>query len=90
MVALIALLSTFACNQSKQENYQVGFKVIRTVDKSRVYKTNSKPEDYLHYRPLDIDIWYPAQDVATDSLLAFGSFLGLLEKRANYYIRIFL
>ena len=84
-VALIAAITTTGCNQSRENHYQVGFSVSRTVDKSRVYKTNSEPNDYLHYRPLDIDVWYPAQAVSADSLLTFGDFLGLLEKRANYY-----
>lgn len=85
VVALITSLTTLACTQSRQEGYQVGFSVSRTVDRSRLYKTNSRPSDYLHYRPLDIDVWYPAQDVSIDSLLTFGDLLGLLEKRANYY-----
>jgi pimeloyl-ACP methyl ester carboxylesterase len=39
----------------------------------------------LHYRPLDIDIWYPASASTKDSSILFRNILGLLEKRANYY-----
>lgn len=84
-VALTVLFVTIACSQPKQEDYPIGFNVLRTTDTSRLYKTNSKTTDYLHYRPLDIDVWYPAQAVSVDSLLTFGDFLRLLEKRANYY-----
>jgi X-Pro dipeptidyl-peptidase (S15 family) len=85
VVFFTTVFTTLACSQLRQENYQVGFSVSRTVDKSRLYKANGKPSDYLYHRPLDIDVWYPAQDVSADSLLVFGDFLDLLEKRANYY-----
>src|SRR5215217_3497709 len=66
-------------------DFKAGFKTIRTIDSSRIYKTGSPATDYLHYRPLDLDIWYPAQPSAGDTTLLFQDFLGLLEKRANYY-----
>ncbi len=84
-IVLIALFMTLACGQPKQEDYSIGFREFRTTDTSRVYKTNSKSTDYLHFRPLDIDVWYPAQTIPDDSSLTFGDFLRLLEKRANYY-----
>ena len=75
------------CNQSLKEElkYDVGFSVIQTQDKSRIYKPDTDTTDYLHYRPLDIDIWYPAKVSSADSAIAFRDILGLLEKRANYY-----
>ncbi len=62
-----------------------GFRVIHAVDSSRVYKPNSPTNDYLHFRPLDIDLWYPALANDNDSILTFGDVFGLLESRANYY-----
>ena len=50
-----------------------------------MYKPGTDTADYLHYRPLDIDIWYPATAAAKDTALLFRDILGLLEKRANYY-----
>ena len=41
--------------------------------------------DNLHFRPIDIDVWYPATPLPLDSLLRFGSFLQTLEDRANFY-----
>jgi hypothetical protein len=79
-----ALLS-YGQTTAKTKAYQAGFKIIRTVDTSRVFKPNSNTTDYLHYRPLDFDIWYPAKTSSTDSNLMFKDFLSLLEKRANYY-----
>src|SRR4030095_4045087 len=60
-------------------------KTIHTVDKSRIYKPNTDTSDYLHYRPLDIDVWYPADSSATDTILIAHDLLGLFEQRANYY-----
>ena len=84
----IALLFLFSCSETKTkkpESYAAGFKTKQTVDKSRIYKPSTDTTDYLHYRPLDIDIWYPANPSPTDTVLLFRNILGLLDKRANYY-----
>ncbi|MDQ6478852.1 hypothetical protein [Dyadobacter sp. LHD-138] len=65
--------------------YQVGYRVISFVDSSRTYKPNVEQSDRLYFRPIDIDLWYPAQPVASDSTLRFGHFLQLLQDRANFY-----
>ena len=83
----ILLLFLFSCSDTKKtrtESYIAGFKTIQTVDKSRIYKPNTDTTDYLHHRPLDIDIWYPAISDKNSPIL-FRDLLGLLEKRANYY-----
>jgi len=71
--------------RDKVESYEAGYKVIQSYDKSRIYKPDTDTADYLHYRPLDIDIWYPAKVSKNDSVSLFRDILGLLEKRANYY-----
>jgi hypothetical protein len=83
----VTLLFLISCSQTpkKAELYKAGFKTIQTVDKSRIYKPNTDTTNYLHYKPLDIDIWYPATSPASDSALLFRDILGLFEKRANYY-----
>lgn len=86
LAMLIIFSSVSSCQQSKQPIlYESGFKVIKAVDSSRVYKTDSDNRHYLHYRPLDIDVWYPAQKPVQDSFLLFGHYLTLFESRANYY-----
>lgn len=77
----------FGCKQALKEDveYDIGFSVIQTKDKSRIYKPGTDTTDYLHYRPLDIDIWYPAKVSSDDTPIIFRNILGLLEKRANYY-----
>jgi hypothetical protein len=84
----ITLLFLLSCSQTKKEtviSYEAGFKIIRSVDTSRIYKPGTGASNYLHFRPLDIDVWYPANPSSTDSALLFRDILGLLEKRANYY-----
>lgn len=87
LICALILFMFVACRDTKNvaNTYAPGFRVIHTVDSSRVYKPNSLTNDYLHFRPLDIDLWYPAKASNKDSILTFGDVLGLLESRANCY-----
>lgn len=85
-ILLLFLVGCSGKKNPKTEVYTAGFKTMQTQDKSRLYKPDTDTTDYLHFRPLDIDIWYPAHHPsATDSSLLFRNILGLLEQRANYY-----
>ena len=85
VVLLLFLASCSEMKSKKSESYRAGFKTIHTVDKSRIYKQNTDTTDYLHYRPIDVDMWYPADSSAADTVLLVRDLLGLLEQRANYY-----
>lgn len=87
LIPILLLILTGCTNTKRSENgpYTAGFKTIHTFDNSRIYKQGTDTTDYLHYRPLDIDIWYPSRVNEKDSALLFRDILGLLEKRANYY-----
>ncbi len=87
LVCTLILFMFTACREPKSPvvTNAPGFRVIHAVDSSRIYKPNSPTSDYLHFRPLDIDLWYPAQANDKDSILTFGDVFGLLESRANYY-----
>ncbi len=65
--------------------YQAGYQVISFVDSSRIYRPNVNRGDRLYFRPIEIDLWYPAQPASPDSTLRFGYFLHSLQKRANLY-----
>lgn len=84
-IIILFLLSCVDIKKDSVESYEAGFKILHAVDKSRIYKPDTDTTDYLHYRLLDIDIWYPAKVSITDSALLFRDILSLLEKRANYY-----
>jgi pimeloyl-ACP methyl ester carboxylesterase len=78
----------FGCsnsNSDKPQSFAIGFKSVHGVDRSREYKPGTDSSDYLHFRPEDIDVWYPASASAQDTILAFRDILGLFDKRANYY-----
>ena len=85
---LFTVLFILAHNCLSQKNGLVnsvaGFTTVSLVDSSRVYKPGSPASDILHYRPLDLDIWYPAQRQSSERLL-FRDLFGCFEKRANKY-----
>jgi dienelactone hydrolase len=84
-VILMVLSGCTAPGERSSGSYKAGFKIVDAVDSSRVYKPGTGLSDYLHFRPLKIDIWYPAVPSPDDSLLKFRDILGLLERRAVYY-----
>lgn len=72
-------------SQDKEaKTYQASFKTIHLTDSSRIYKPGTPPTDSLHYRPLDLDVWYPSEKRSSERF-QFGDFLGLFEERANRY-----
>lgn len=71
--------------QSQESNlYKAGFKTIQLIDSARIYKPNSAETDSLHYRPLDLDIWYPSIEKIGNKLL-FEDLYRFHEERANKY-----
>lgn len=87
-ISICLAVILFGCPQTKNDAslpYVAGFKIIRLVDRSRIYKPGTGTSDKLHFRPIDIDIWYPAEPPDCGSTLLFRDILGLLEKRTKYY-----
>ncbi len=83
LILLIFPLLTFS-QKNNPSKFQVGFESIELIDKSRNYKPNTSQDNKLHYRPVDLDIWYPTVD-KNDNLLQFKDLFGLFEKRAIKY-----
>ncbi|MFZ1527493.1 MAG: dienelactone hydrolase family protein [Ferruginibacter sp.] len=85
---LFIFLFLHSCSQQKNTNTtlgKAGFKTFRTVDKSRTYKPGTDTSNILHYRPVDLDVWYPAQVSTTDTTLFFKNLFGLLLTRSDFY-----
>jgi hypothetical protein len=82
-IGLILLTSLIVVGQ--EQDFKVGFKIISACDSSRSYKPNSPTSDKLHYRPVDIDVWYPADIASTDSVASFVDFVNLFEQRSKFY-----
>ena len=70
---------------SRGQEFQIGFRIISTYDSSRTYKPNALVSDKLHYRPIDIDLWYPADITSADTTVSFSDLVYLLEHRSNFY-----
>lgn len=90
----LILLIMAACNSDKDTSqrfvdstmvYQVGYRAMSFIDSSRTYRPGVEQSDPLYFRPIDIDLWYPAQPGESDSTLKFRYFLQLLQDRANFY-----
>jgi esterase/lipase len=84
-ITLLFLLSCSGKKNNTTELYLAGFKIIQSKDTTRIYKPNTNTTDNLHYRPLDIDIWYPASASTKDTTHLYKYIFGLYETRANYY-----
>ncbi|MEE1961887.1 carboxypeptidase-like regulatory domain-containing protein [Allomuricauda taeanensis] len=81
LIILVALL-TFGANLA--QTYNAGYRSLQLKDSTRTYKPNTEQTDKLHYRPMDLDIWYPSNDKKANAL-KFGNLFNLFEQRAVNY-----
>ena len=65
--------------------YKTGYRNIQAIDSGRTYKPNTAADHPLHFRPVEIDFWYPAEDPGSVPPLSYGYFLGLLQDRSNRF-----
>jgi hypothetical protein len=83
---VFGLILLASCTVFGQEHsFKVGFKILEAYDSNRLYKPGSEISDSLHFRPVEIDLWYPAEVASSDSPASFAYFLDLLETRSNFY-----
>ncbi|MEL6193747.1 MAG: hypothetical protein AAFR66_16915, partial [Bacteroidota bacterium] len=66
------------------QSYYAGFTSLALTDSSRIFKPNTKSTDALHYRPVDLDIWYPSNETNGEPL-TFRDLFSLFEQRAVNY-----
>lgn len=88
ILQLVTVLIIGGCTSrdaTKSESFKPGFITIHLVDSARKYKPGAGSADYLYFRPVDLDLWYPATINEKDTAIAFRQVLGLLDQRANYY-----
>ena len=86
IVPFLLFMSFSTTNGQVQEKecYEIGFNTLALIDSSRIYKTNTSEHDSLHFRPVEVDIWYPSADKGSNEL-HFRDFLNALEVRANKF-----
>ena len=82
-VAFLTLTYYNYC-QTKTSTFEVGFKTVTLIDSSRIYKPDTSEKETLHFRPVELDIWYPSVEISEENLL-FGDLFGLFEERSNKY-----
>jgi dienelactone hydrolase len=90
LLLICILISSHGFTQSAKKNdttqiYYVGYQNIITTDSSRHYKPGVSITDKFYYRPVEIDFWYPATGLGSNSSVQFGDFLNLLEQRSNRF-----
>jgi CarboxypepD_reg-like domain/X-Pro dipeptidyl-peptidase (S15 family) len=66
-------------------SYFAGYQNIITTDSARIYKPGVSQTNKFYYRPIEIDLWYPAKEPQTKSPIRYGEFLNLLEQRSNRF-----
>ena len=77
---LLLILSNWTWAQEST----AGFRSFHLVDSTRIYQPHTTPQDSLHFRPVDVDIWYPSEQ-KNEKPLTFGDLFGLFEQRALKY-----
>src|ERR1044072_1937991 len=84
---LLALLPalTYAQKPNNHVAWYAGYKTIHTTDSSRLYKPGVNTSHPLYYRPVDMDIWYPATKPDTGTAMIYKDFLSLFVNRPNFY-----
>ena len=80
-----AVAFTQSTNNDLRKSYKTGYQNIITKDSGRVYKPNAAAADQLYFRPVEIDIWYPATPAQSNPCLRYGDLLNLLEQRSNRF-----
>lgn len=83
---LICLYFVAYINGFSQESgsYNAGYKSIHLIDSSRTYKPDTSVGNTLHYRPLELDIWYPSKGKVNKKMI-YRELFQLLEERSNRF-----
>lgn len=86
-LGLFFLLSFLGCKDKMKttRTYGAGYTSLHMIDSSRTYKPGTDKSDPLHYRPIDLDIWYPSDTNAVGTPMLVRDLFRLLETRANFY-----
>lgn len=83
--ALLICLSANAQNRlSTKSPYKVGFRPLQAYDTQRSFDTTRT--DSLRFRPVKIDLFYPATNQAEKAPLPYQFFLNLYAKRIDFHI----
>lgn len=82
LALVIVVLTSIGVNFG--QTYHAGFRSLQLKDSTRLYKPNSESTHPLHYRPVDLDLWYPSTE-KHGTALKFRDLFALFEQRAVRY-----
>jgi pimeloyl-ACP methyl ester carboxylesterase len=82
---LLCLFFICEITPAQSQLYRIGYKNLILTDSSRTYKPGTQSTNRLHYRLLEIDLWYPAAPSASTSPIEYGQLLQLLQDRSNRF-----
>ena len=88
LIILLTGISSFSQTINTRESagpYISGYQNIITTDSTRIYKHGTSTNEKFHYRPIEIDVWFPATGAHSKSPMRYGEFLNLLEQRSNRF-----
>ncbi len=74
----LSLLSSFG----QRIQHQAGYRELQYTDSTRRYRPAATSDQALYYRPVQVDVWYPAT-AAASHCVDYRYFLSLFERRAN-------
>ncbi len=85
-IILIAFLvgCKLVSQETASKKYNAGYTTLTLIDSSRTYKPNTPANDPLHFRPLELDIWYPTEE-RTSLPMTFKDLWIKYEERATRY-----
>jgi hypothetical protein len=85
LISLFYFAPSISIGQTSSSiHYFAGFKTLNLKDTTRTYKPNTHRNDRLHFRPIDVDIWYPSNEKGKEPI-TFGDLFRLFEQRAIEY-----
>ena len=89
-ILLYLLYGSFALGQSAGKYkvpglFSIGYQNIILIDSCRLYKPGAGSTENFHFRPVEIDLWYPALIHKSNPVVRYGEFVNLLEQRSNRF-----
>ncbi len=84
MRCLVLSLALLNIATAYGQAYYIGFQTLKLKDSRRICKPGTPADDSLHYKLMELDIWYPSVEKVSKPM-TFEDLFRLLEERAVLY-----
>lgn len=81
---LFGAATLFSSCNTIPKNHFTGLKVYKNFDSTRKFDTTSNEKAAFYFRPVKIDLFYPAESDDGKEALSYGDILDMYEQRMNY------